>query len=507
LFWRRPSRRAYDQLRGQRDSARRQRDRLAKRFKRLAAELSAERNKPLLPPYGDGIAVVRDQPGDHIVWPERWSQPTPAQDPGASVAFVTVANHRFLPGLRGLLLSLVAVYPHLSSPFTVYHDGSLTRTDCEELRDIYSNLSFEVPSPAWAHLLPHDTPNRERIGILGYLNTYAFSLRGFNRVVVLDSDVLVFASLDPLWAPGDAFRACVDCGAQPYALVSEATGRPVINSGVISIPGWALAASFEKMTDALIAQAALPTCPVLDQFADQKIWNLLLADQPLELMPINLNCNIKYLVQFLGGCVESLSLVHFAGPKPWLLSEQPRGRSKSVVDHWLWIRHCRDLLHAHRLRRYTAYLERGESSLQSHGDHVLSLPQISAFVSDNPSCLLELISASGTRHLVLHDARQIEVEGDDSPAWPVAWRQPIGVLLRDPDFHLWAPFSLEHSLSDLVSLPASRLHYLLLELPFSAHDLIDQGGAAFIPYRGSSLASMRAAVERRLSLTTVQWLG
>lgn len=504
MFGRRRSQRDFDRLRDQRDTARSQRDRLIQRARRLAEALAEERDKPLLPPYGrlEPHNFVRE--GTEICWPQRCSTLDLPRDPGPRVAFATVANDRFLPGLQGLLLSLLAVYPDLSSLFVVFHDGSLNPLDRAELLELYPRLLFEVPDPVWASALPRDSANRERIGILGYLNTYALGLRHFERVIVLDSDVLVFGALDRLWAPGSAFRVVIDCGAKPYGLVSSHTRRPVINSGVISIPGWALSDTMLSRMEALIRSSADSVCPELDLFADQKVWNQLLAEQPVELLPVNYNCNIKYVVQFLEGCIEGLALVHFAGPKPWLLLEQPRGRSRSITDHWLWIRTTRRLIWAWRLRQFQA---RDRGAIDSGAADPTSGSGGCAVAAFDPTALLACADAGASRHLVLSSPGLFGSVRSSDPQWPMPWWPALTALLeRRQPLTLWAPFSVRHRL-EAAGIPAGlQCRFILLELPFSAADLNDLEEGGFAPWCGSAEASMRRAVSQQLADSTLTWL-
>ncbi|MFQ6539590.1 glycosyltransferase [Aphanothece stagnina] len=476
--------------------------------------------RPLEPPYGrlDLACWHSDAPehephslgGDDLSpieprhwFPERHLGQLEAKNPGTAVAFVTVANARFYPGLEALLLSLLAIYPDLSSPFVVFHDGSLTPFHQQQLATIYARVRFDVPNPDWASDLPTDSPNRERIGLLGYLNIFAFSLQNFERVIVLDSDVLIVGPLDPLWAPGEPFRAVVDCGARPYALVSSHTRRPIINSGVLSLPGWALGATFLDRIAALIRRAGQPACPLLDGFADQKIWNQLLADQPLELLPINFNCNIKYLVQYLEGCVEGLSLIHFAGPKPWLRHEQPRARSRSITDHWLWLRHYRQLLFAERLRQYRAH----ELASPDVGSPLGAAACDQAWLAVHPASLLEIDGDHAELHLILHSAEQFVEERPETPHWPTGWLEAIRRLAQSHSLHLWIPFGLRHRLAVLGCPEGVICHHVLLELPFSAEGGVACDGAhqlGFVPWLGSAEASMLAAVRHRLAGRTVR---
>jgi lipopolysaccharide biosynthesis glycosyltransferase len=415
------------------------------------------------------------------------------------VGFATVANGRFFPGVEALLLSILAVYPDFRSSFHVFHDGSLTPFHQDRLRSIYPAIQFVVPRPVWASALPLDSPNRERIGLLGYLNIYALSLEGYRRVIVLDSDVLVVGPLDPLWADGDAFRAVIDCGATPYGLVSPRTGRPILNSGLISIPGWALGEALLARIQDLITLTADPYCPILDAFADQRVWNQLLLEQPLELMPINFNCNIKYLVQFLEGCIEGISLIHFAGPKPWLIDEQ-QPRSRSVTDHWLWIRHTRLLRYRELLRQYRAYLAR--TPVNGLPPHDRSNPVCEAVVAFEPASLLTASRGGDVAcYLILHSPEQFGGDWSSAPVWPAGWAPELLELAKTGRLHVWAPFRMRPLLERLDWPGGAHAHYVLLELPFSMALPLDPSAdpVGFEPWHGSAEASMLAAVHRRVS--------
>lgn len=432
-----------------------------------------------------------------LYWPQRHHTLLEASDPGAEVALVTVANDRFARGLEALLLSLRAVYPTLSSPVVVVHDGSLGGFLQRRLETIHPQLSFVQPAPAWAASLPRDSSNRQRIGLLGYLNSHALNLRGYRRVLVLDSDLLITGPLDPLWADGDAFRAVADCGDRPWAAVSPLTCRPVLNSGVLSLPGWALTAAMEARLESLIRRAAEPACPLLDRFADQKVWNQLLSDQPVELLPLNFNCNVKYLVQYLGGCAEGLSVVHFAGAKPWLTwpwvaPESGDSHPGSVGDHLFWNRHYRQQLMAWRLRLFSAQLADAPP-----------LPAGPAQLATDPRDLVG--DRSMSRHLLLANPAELFGAGwPDQPIWPHDWQASLQSL---SSLQLWAPLEWEPALRSLPLPSDAQWRWLLIEAPFSPslHDGDDliagdgpwQGG--FEPWSEPLLPALERAVRRQLN--------
>lgn len=429
-------------------------------------------------------------------WPQRHHTLLEPRDPGSEVAFLTVANARFHRGLEALLLSLRAVYPQLASRLVVAHDGSLGTFLQRRLRQIHTPLEFVVPETPWADQLPADSANRERIGLLGYLNGHALALRGHRRVLVLDADLLITAALDPLWAPGDAFRAVSDCGDRPWAAVTPATGRPVLNSGVISIPGAALHGGLQQRFEALTRAAGQPVCPLLDRFADQKVWNLLLADQPVELLPLNFNCNVKYLVRYLGGCQEGLSVIHFAGPKPWLswpwVPPQAQDlRPLVVADHLLWNRHYRQQLMAWRLQLHRRTWAAAPPLPAGPARLVLSPDQLAA------------LPAGISRHLLLADPAPFAGCWPDAPLWPAGWYERLQAA---SPVQIWAPFEWEPALRDLP-LPAGAVwRWALIEAPFSpeldqGEDLIAETGpwaGGFEPWSDPGWIGMARVARRQL---------
>jgi hypothetical protein len=429
-------------------------------------------------------------------WPQRHHTLLEPRDPGPEVAFLTVANDRFYRGLEALLLSLRTVYQQLASRFVVAHDGSFGPFLQRRLQQIHAAVEFVVPQAPWADQLPRDSANRERIGLLGYLNGHALSLRGYRRVLVLDADLLITGALDPLWAPGEPFRTVPDCGDRPWAAVSPATGRPVLNSGVISIPGEALNASLQDQFAALTSEAGRPVCRLLDRFADQKVWNLLLADQPVELLPLNFNCNVKYLVRYLGGCHEGLSVIHFAGPKPWLtwpwVPPQAQGRHPLVVtDHLFWNRHYRMLLMAWRLRLHRAALAAAPP-----------LPSGAAKLVLEPESL-QAVAPGVSRHLVLADPAPFEGCWPDAPSWPPGWFERLEFAAP---VQIWAPFEWEPAMRELPLPPGAFWRWALIEAPFSPElcqgtDLIAGSGAwagGFEPWSDPAWIGVARAAQRQL---------
>lgn len=267
------------------------------------------------------------------VYPPVFSQVFPERHtPPPSVAFVTVANALFVPGLEVLVASLVDVYPDLQSDVIVFHDGTITPFSQARLQGMYPRIRFHEPDMSWLTQIPLDSGNRKRIGILGYMSVMALGLEGYERVVVIDSDTAIVDDMSMMWTGRDVplgsgigplpvevdhILCCQDYGARPWSAVSQATGQPVLNSGILSVPARYITPDHLEALKAYVLRNHEPICPLLDRFADQKAWNRFVYERDVQILPINFNCNIKFLDTVRGGDTSFVRMIHFAGYKPW----------------------------------------------------------------------------------------------------------------------------------------------------------------------------------------------
>jgi lipopolysaccharide biosynthesis glycosyltransferase len=237
--------------------------------------------------------------------------------PPADVAFATVTNDKYAPGLEALILSLLRIYPGLASDFVVFHDDSLSAFSIARLARIYPRFRFEARSTARYDLGQiGDSVNHRRVGLLGYLSIEALGLEGYSRVIVLDVDTIVVNDISRLWT-GDAIYAVPDHGLVPFGLVSEHTGLPVINSGMLSFPRRELGPQAMERAWSVLPQIEHPIDPLLDNFADQKFWNVYLAQRGVEFVPVNYNTNRSLIDKHFPDLLADVALLHMTGPKPW----------------------------------------------------------------------------------------------------------------------------------------------------------------------------------------------
>jgi lipopolysaccharide biosynthesis glycosyltransferase len=280
--------------------------------------------------------------------------------PPAGVAFVSVCNDKYAPGLEALILSLLDQYPGLTHRYIVYHDGNLSPFVQERLHSLYAGFEFEQRDPTKYNVALGNAPNHKRVGLLGYLSLEALGLTDVSRVVILDTDLIVLGDISPLWQ-GDRIKAVPDIGVKPFGIVSAKTKRPVVNSGVLSLPGQMLGASSITKRDRTLEALATNDDKDIERFADQRFWNVFLSDEDVELLPQNFNCVKALVTTSFPHEISNVSVLHLTGPKPWylflnddLLSEDDRqsykrakGRFREVFA--IWERKYRSTLLRHRL--------------------------------------------------------------------------------------------------------------------------------------------------------------
>ncbi len=201
--------------------------------------------------------------------------------PPTSVAFATVANDKFVPGLEALIASIIEVYPDFASRIYVFHDGSITQFSQIRLRELYAGTEFRVPDMSWFAHVPGESENHRRIGMLGFMNIMATTLVDYERVIILDSDMLILEDISAFWLrdptnsrsetlDDDSIIACHDVGARPFVARSPGTGQFIINSGIISLPKRYLGEKALQELKALTDITSGDFCDLLDRFADQR---------------------------------------------------------------------------------------------------------------------------------------------------------------------------------------------------------------------------------------------
>ncbi|WP_062317159.1 hypothetical protein [Demequina maris] len=285
--------------------------------------------------------------------------------PPADLVFAAVCNDKYAPGLEALLLSLQRQYPGLDNRFLIFHDQGLSAFTRTRLAALYPRLEFLDRDPEAYDVAMSDHYNHRKIGHLGYLTLEALTLEDPSWIVVLDTDLLILGDISALWR-GTRIKAVPDIGHRPYAIDADVTGRPVINSGVLSLPRAERGPEARERMERILATIDATTDPALDRFADQKFWNLYLAERDVELLPQTYNMNKMLLEWDYPEEVGAVRILHLTGPKPWygflsddLLEGEDRQRYRRGLNRFkmsfsLWTQSYVSAIMAARTRQFRA---------------------------------------------------------------------------------------------------------------------------------------------------------
>ena len=286
-----------------------------------------------------------------------------AEAPPEDLVFAAVCNDKYAPGLEALVLSLRRQYPGLTNRFLVFHDQSLSEFSRDRLSSVYPGFEFVRRDPDDYAVTLGDHYNHLRVGHLGYLTLEVLTIEEPSWIVVLDADLLVLGDISALWR-GSGIKAVPDIGHRPYAIRAEATGTTVINSGVMSFPRDERGPEARGRMERVLAALDDVDDPTLSRFADQKFWNVYLAERDVELLPQNYNMNKMLLELDYPEEIGAVRILHLTGPKPWygfvsedLLVGDDRSRYKRARRRYqrsfaLWDQSYLSAITAARIRRF-----------------------------------------------------------------------------------------------------------------------------------------------------------
>lgn len=429
--------------------------------------------------------------------------------PGPEVAFATVIDNRYSLGLEALVLSLGEVYPGFSCEFHVFHDDGLSDFVISRLTGIYPGFRFHRRSTErYSAVALSDSDNHRRVGLLGYLSLEALELVDYERVIVIDADILALGDISPLWTGEERPKAVRDAGALPFALIPESTGRPVLNSGVISLPRRLRTPAVVEEAHALLARIGENQDPVLRRFADQKFWNLFLADKDVEYLPNNFNANHRLVETYFPDQLGEVSLLHITGAKPWFeqvaseemdsetLARARAARKAHPVTFGLWRQRYGSAIRRSRRSQFLA--EEGDA-LGALRDTARRRPAV--LIGNGPSIARTDLSlfegfekfafnwfvnhddfdVIAPDHLVLASAKFFGGWHISRPSWPEGFLDSLTSRSHKPT--LWTSFYFKDFVEATPELRGYQKRYFLFEKPLKT--MLQRTGQVTLDLTGS----------------------
>ena len=273
-----------------------------------------------------------------------------------TVALCSVVNDPFVPGFICMERSLRRTNPDWDFPlFVLYEDNicplspksqQLIEKYCENVRFVCIDVESFAEVFAYARTVI-GTPERL---MPAFFILEAFRFKTFNRVICLDSDILIRGSLAELLItdyPFSAVRAADGVTNEPRSFVN--TGLMVIGQPLLQ--DFDLSAAIQSVRDKRPAPGSGK--------ADQAIINMLFDNDSIGYLPRRFNYTKRMLMIEAGAlddcdaCDAFLSardvrMFHYVGEKPWNLKVRNAENGYGAIEA-LWTRELmsfaeRDLL-------------------------------------------------------------------------------------------------------------------------------------------------------------------
>ena len=253
-------------------------------------------------------------------------------------AIVTVVTDDFVDGARVLFASLRRHNPTLTADIVVFHNDDVAPLSAESCQ----TLTEQEPGIVFQHVdvAPYERLFAQRDEVLqtparliaAFVIIDAFRLTDFDRVVCLDSDMLVIGSLDEL------FNCDADFAA--VTAVDETTGemRRNFNTGVMVIgPRHLTGSTFAEITE----RTVMTSVDRERGKADQAVLNRYFETRPHERLAQKYNVTKRMVPDGAGPLEQMLDeadarILHFVGAKPWTVNWSMRDWGYESAEAMWW---------------------------------------------------------------------------------------------------------------------------------------------------------------------------
>jgi lipopolysaccharide biosynthesis glycosyltransferase len=297
--------------------------------------------------------------------------------PEKTSCVATVVSDPFVYGAIVMLASFRRENPWFDGDFVILHDDTyspLSQKNRELISRTAPNVKFHaVDSSRFERIFRFaeevvDTPKRLRAA---FLILECFTLDEYERVVTLDSDMIVLGSLQLLFQLDQEF-----CVVRAYDNVTELP-LPYFNTGTMVIRGGMLDAD---MLQTISRSLEGVTVNRDHGKADQAVLNLFLRDREKTYLDVRYNFSKRLVptsevdvMKFLRE--RDVRVLHFLGEKPWNLKVKDGERDYRRLEE-LWLKYFFSAASADARFRFARELIYQERLLRDH--------LINSFAADKP---------------------------------------------------------------------------------------------------------------------------
>lgn len=254
------------------------------------------------------------------------------------MCIATVVTDGFLPGAEVLIRTLLRTNPWFDGDLVVLHNDDVARLGAESR----TRLTDTAPGIRFRHvdLSPYRSIFAQRDAVLrtpdrllaAFVILDAFRLSAYERVVCLDSDMMVLGDLSELFE--------LDCEFAAVMATDERSGENLdyFNTGVMVIgPNHLTGATFEQITGTTVMSS-------VDRErgkADQAVLNRFFESRPYDRLPLRYNVTKRMVPDQIGDIIGRLHqldarILHFVGAKPWNLNWSERDWGYETAEA-LWL--------------------------------------------------------------------------------------------------------------------------------------------------------------------------
>jgi lipopolysaccharide biosynthesis glycosyltransferase len=126
------------------------------------------------------------------------------------IAFFTALNDSFMPGMRALLKSLLQNNSWFNADFLILSDGNLSQESKEELHRLYNNIKI-IDVRKEDYMKCKDTIDNWDFNLFYRFDVFELSHLNYDKIVMIDTDMLVLKDIKDLLQFNCDFAACRKC--------------------------------------------------------------------------------------------------------------------------------------------------------------------------------------------------------------------------------------------------------------------------------------------------------
>lgn len=216
-------------------------------------------------------------------------------------AFCTAIDDSFINGFKTLLKSIKQFNPNYDYMFVVI-DLGISNQNKKECVTLYKNIKFQKPE--YENFKNINFKNTNINLVKSYYKLEAFNLSQFDKVLLLDSDMILNNSID------DLISMNVNIGAVPiYERSKDIINEKFINGGLFLIGKKYL----NKKTYHALIKECEPGYSLAEQYPLTKYF-----EHDLSKLPKKFNVEKRMIEsQLYKSYVYNSSIIHYVGDKPW----------------------------------------------------------------------------------------------------------------------------------------------------------------------------------------------